>query len=37
LTKDGSKYEGAQWIEVEAKIDEFIAFVTEGSGLLELF
>lgn len=37
LTKDGTKYEGAQWIEVEAKIDEFIAFVTPESGLLDFF
>ena len=37
LTKDGTKYEGAQWIEVEAKIDEFIAFVTEGSEVVNLF
>jgi len=37
LTKDGKKYEGAQWIEVEAKIDEFIAFVTPESGLLDFF
>jgi alpha-D-xyloside xylohydrolase len=37
LTKDGTKYEGAQWIEVEAKIDEFIAFVREGSEVVNLF
>lgn len=37
LTKDGTKYNGACYIEVEAQIHEFIAFVTPESGMLDYF
>lgn len=37
LTKDQSVYEGCQWVEVSAKIHEFIAFVKEGANVLEAF
>ena len=37
LTKDGRVYRGGQWVTVEAQLEEFIAFVPEGSMLLSLF
>lgn len=36
-TKDRMVYEGSQWIEAEAEIDEFIAFVKEGAEVLTVF
>lgn len=37
LTKDGKRYEGGCFVEIHAEIDEFIAFVTPESRLIELF
>lgn len=37
LSKDGSAYEGRQWVEVTAEISEFIAFVREGAEVLGVF
>lgn len=37
LTKDKTVYEGENWVEVSAQIDEFIAFVREGAEVLEAF
>lgn len=37
LTKDHETFDGNQWITVEAKIDEFIAFVRDGADVINLF
>lgn len=37
LTKDHETYDGNQWVTVEAKIDEFIAFVRDGADIINLF
>ena len=37
LTMDGQVYEGKSWVTVEAKLDQFAAFVKEGSAVLEVF
>lgn len=37
LTKDRTVYEGKNWIEVQAQINEYIAFVKEGAEVLEAF
>lgn len=37
LTKDRVVYEGNQWVEISAEIQEFIAFVKEGADVLNVF
>ena len=37
LTMDGQVYEGKSWVTVEVKLDQFAAFVKEGSAVLEVF
>lgn len=37
LTKDKAVYEGGKWYEVNAGINEFIAFVKKGSAVLSCF
>lgn len=37
LTKDKAVYEGEQWVEIAASIEEFIAFVREGAQVLSVF
>ena len=37
LTKDHETFDGNQWITVEAKINEFIAFVRDGADVINLF
>lgn len=36
LARDGSRYAGG-WTEVSAEVDQFIAFVAEGSEVMEVF
>ncbi|MBR2055029.1 MAG: hypothetical protein IJ968_09120 [Clostridia bacterium] len=36
-TGSGEMYEGGQWVTLQAELDQFIAFVPEGSNLLTLF
>lgn len=36
-TGSGEVYEGKRWVQVQAELDQFIAFVPEGSRLLPLF
>ena len=36
-TGSGEMYEGGQWVTLRAELDQFIAFVPEGSNLLTLF
>ena len=37
LTKDKTVYTGGQWITVHAELNEYIAFVKEGSEVLSVF
>ena len=37
LTKDKKAYEGGQWVNVTAQINEYIAFVKDGSYVLAFF
>ena len=37
LAMDGQVYEGKSWVTVEVKLDQFAAFVKEGSAVLEVF
>lgn len=37
LTKNGQVYEGRQMVTVHAELEEFIAFVPEGSHILSAF
>lgn len=37
LTKDKTEYDGAQWVTVNAEINEFIAFVRNGAQVLDEF
>lgn len=37
LTKDGSAYQGKQWVEISAEIHEYIAFVKGDSSVIECF
>jgi len=37
LTKDRRSFDGGQWVEISAKVEEFIAFVKEGSTVIDLF
>lgn len=37
LTKDKKVYEGRQWVEIKAEINEYIAFVKEGAEVLSVF
>lgn len=37
LTKNGETFNGGQWVEVEAKVSEFIAFVKDDAEVIKLF
>nr|WP_296481053.1 TIM-barrel domain-containing protein [uncultured Acetatifactor sp.] len=37
LTRDREVYAGGEWAEVSAQLNEFIAFVREGSDVIDLF
>ena len=37
LTKDKQAYTGARWVTVHAELNEYIAFVKEGSEVLAVF
>lgn len=37
LTKDKTTYSGGQWVTVNAKISEFIAFVKDGAEVISVF
>lgn len=37
FVRDGALYQGGQWVEMTAQIDQFIAFVKKGADVLEAF